>query len=101
MSNAIAPGAGALPDDREYMTPVEFAALPSDVHHAVWAAAADKRVGAVPASGSAPRRYRRAQVQAIMRGLEAARTAAAAPGENAGTAVPGLALAAAGPGGRP
>jgi hypothetical protein len=91
-------------NDREYMTPMEFAALPCDVHHAVWAAATYKSIDVVSASGSLPRRYRRDQVQAIMRDLEAARTAAAAPEENESTVTrpaAEAAFAAAGPGGQP
>jgi hypothetical protein len=97
MSNAI-----ALRDDREYMTPAEFAALPSDVHHAVWAAFNANAIDSFPgkhADQSRPQRYRRVQVQAVMRGLEAARSGATAPGENPGTATratPEPAFAAAG-----
>jgi hypothetical protein len=57
----------AAPGDDRYMTPAQFAGLPSSVHHAVWQAHADGRVNAVP---STPRglmlRYRRDQVEALM-----------------------------------
>lgn len=104
MSNAI-----ALPDDREYMTPAEFAALPSDVHHAVWAAFNANTIDSLPgkkADQSRPQRYRRDQVHAVMRELlEAARTGAtAAPGDNpctAAQAAPHPVFAAAGPDGQP
>jgi hypothetical protein len=106
MSNTTAPGAVALADDREYMTPMEFASLRSDVHHAVWAAFNANAIDSVPGKEtdqSRPQRYRRDQVRAIIRDLEAARTAAV-PGENPGAttqAAPETASAAAGPGGQP
>lgn len=54
--------------DDEYMTVEEFAALSSDVHHAVWKAHAEHRIDAVPArpyvSGSVCR-YNREQVLEI------------------------------------
>jgi hypothetical protein len=57
------------------MTVEEFAALPSDVHHAVWQAARECRIDAVPVSAQGTTcRYRRSQVlalQALLR--EAAR----------------------------
>lgn len=85
MSNAI-----ALPDDREYMTPAEFAALPSEVHHAVWAAFNANAIDSFPGketNQSRPQRYNRAQVQAVMRELEAAQAGVtAAPAENPSTA---------------
>jgi hypothetical protein len=83
MSNAIAPSAIAPPDDREYMTPAEFAALPPDVHHAVWAAFNANAIDSFPGKEtdqSRPQRYNRAQVQALIRALKAARPAAAALG---------------------
>lgn len=58
--------------DGEYMTIEEFAALPSDVQHAVWGAFVDS----IPAVAKVPngvRRYHRKQVQDIADGLEAAR----------------------------
>lgn len=60
----------------EYMTVTEFAALPSDVHHAVWKAYAERRIDAVPAHPSTTGtiyRYRRDQVMDIARELEASR----------------------------
>lgn len=60
-----------MPDDSEYMTVAEFAALPSDAHHAVWAAHAERRVDAVAALQVL--RYRRDQVLALLRELEAVR----------------------------
>lgn len=67
-------GYRCAPDD-EYMTLDEFAKLPSDVHHAVWAASARKAIDAVPSARSTgcSHRYRRDQVEAIIRELEAAR----------------------------
>jgi hypothetical protein len=73
VKNTVQPGSRTRPDDREYMTSAEFAALPSGAHHAVWAAHAARRVDAVPAtSPSGPLRYRRDQVQAILRQLAVA-----------------------------
>jgi hypothetical protein len=51
-----------MPDD--YMTPEEFAALPSDAHHAVWRAHAAGRLDSVPECNV--RRYHRAQVLALL-----------------------------------
>lgn len=63
-----------MPDTREYMNAQEFASLPADAHHAVWAAHRDGRVDAVPAS---PRGcillYHRDQVRALLGELEASR----------------------------
>jgi hypothetical protein len=91
MSNAIAP-----PDDDEYMTPAEFAALPSDVHHAVWAAFNANAIDSFPgkkADQSRPQRYHRDQVQAVMRELEAARPGATAvPEESPSRAMPAAGL---------
>jgi hypothetical protein len=108
MSNTTAPGAVALADDREYMTPMEFAGLRSDVHHAVWAAFNANAIDSFPGKDvdpSRPQRYRRDQVSAIIRDLEAAQAAAApAPEKDAGAttqAAPETAPAAAGPGGQP
>lgn len=55
-------------DDSEYMTVAEFAALPSDAHHAVWRAHHEKRLDSVPEGGV--RRYHRAQVLALLGELE-------------------------------
>jgi hypothetical protein len=55
-----------------YMTPMQFAALSSDVHHAVWAAYNAGLLDTYPPKDintSAPRRYRRDQVQAIQLAL--------------------------------
>ena len=65
-----------MADDREYLTAAEFAALPSDAHHIVWQAHADGKVSAVPAitgAGNGMRRYRRAQVRAVLREAAEAR----------------------------
>lgn len=64
-----------MADPRVYMTPAEFAALPADVHHAVWQAAAEHRVDTVPSipcGRGCSMLYRRDQVQAIAAGLEVA-----------------------------
>jgi hypothetical protein len=53
------------------MTVAEFAALPSDAHHAVWQAHAARRVDTIPECNV--KRYRRAQVLALLRELEAGR----------------------------
>jgi hypothetical protein len=55
----------AVPDD-DYMTPAEFAALPSDQQHAVWAA---HHRGLVDATGKPwqSHRYHREQVLALLR----------------------------------
>lgn len=53
-----------------YMTPAEFAALPSALHHAVWAAHAEGRIDAAPWSPMQPgstRVYNRAQVLELLR----------------------------------
>lgn len=60
-----------MPDDREYMTVAEFAALPAEAQHAVWKAHAERRVDAVPEGQVL--RYHRAQVLALLRETEAAR----------------------------
>lgn len=68
-----------MADFRVYMSPDEFAGLPSDVHHAVWRAATEGRIDCVPVlpgSPSAARLYRREQVQAIAASL----TVAVVPG---------------------
>lgn len=53
----------------EYMTPREFAALPSAAHHAVWKAALAGLVNSIPASpGGVVRVYRRADVEALLHG---------------------------------
>ena len=52
----------------EYMSAWEFARLPSDVHHAVWAA---RDIDSIPVGGL--RCYRRDQVLALLGELEAAR----------------------------
>jgi len=60
----------------EYMTGDEFAGLPSEVHHAVWQAYAERRIDAVPACPSTTGtvyRYHRAQVQEIARELAVSR----------------------------
>jgi hypothetical protein len=52
-----------------YLTPEEFAKLGSTAHHAVWRAAAEKRVDSRPWSASYPtgvRVYRRDQVLALL-----------------------------------
>lgn len=41
-----------MPDSGEYMTPAEFAGLPSDAHHAVWRAHNEGRIDSVPATRS-------------------------------------------------
>lgn len=51
------------PDDSEYMTVAEFAALPSGAHHAVWA---DRSISTIELSGGNIRRYHRAQVLALL-----------------------------------
>ena len=53
-----------MPDDSEYMTVEQFAALPSGAQIAVWQAHAAGRVEAVPEGGIY--RYRRAQVLALL-----------------------------------
>lgn len=58
-----------MPDD-EYLTIEEFAALPSDVQHAVWGAFVDS-IPAVPKAPNGVRRYNRKQVQDIASELEA------------------------------
>ena len=58
----------------EYLTPAEFADLPADAHHAVWAAHQEGRVDGTrwpPGSGTVYV-YSRAQVAALLAGLEAA-----------------------------
>lgn len=60
-----------MPDAREYMTVEEFAALPSEAHHAVWQAQADRRIDVFPVNNVY--RYRRAQVTALLRELAASR----------------------------
>lgn len=57
----------------EYMTPAEFADLPSDAHHAVWAAHAGGRVDAARygAPGSVLV-YNRAQVAGLLREMAVA-----------------------------
>ena len=53
----------------EYMTPREFAALPSAAHHAVWKAAAAGKVDSIPATPRGVMRvYRRADVEAVLHG---------------------------------
>lgn len=54
----------------EYMTPAEFAALPSDAHHAVWAAHAEGRVDAARLSQVLV--YNRAQVAGLLRAMAVA-----------------------------
>ena len=57
-----------MPDLSAYMTPDEFAALPSDAHHAVWAAHRAGRVdGVLWSPGSMTWVYNRAQVRALLR----------------------------------
>jgi hypothetical protein len=60
-----------VPDDSDYMTVAEFAALPSDAQIAVWQAHAEKRLDAIPECNV--KRYHRAQVLALLGELEAAR----------------------------
>jgi hypothetical protein len=58
------------PDDRQYMTPREFAALPLDVQIAVWQAHAENRIDVIPMSGTSGKnmfRYHRAQVRALIK----------------------------------
>ena len=50
------------PDD-DYMTVREFADLPSDAHHAVWAAG-DDLIDTIPVAGI--RRWHRAQVLGLL-----------------------------------
>ena len=58
----------------EYMTPAEFADLPADAHHAVWAAHQEGRVdGTRLGTGSRTYVYNRAQVAELLAGLEAER----------------------------
>lgn len=57
----------------EYMTPEEFAALPSAVHHAVWQAVADKRIDGRSNAPGDPHVYNRAQVLELARETAAAR----------------------------
>jgi len=57
-----------MSDLSEYMTPAEFAALPSVAHHAVWRAHAERRFDtARPANPGDPRIYNRAQVLELLR----------------------------------
>ncbi len=65
-----------MADDREYMTPREFAALTSDARHAVWDAHANRRVEAIRTSAGSANgmlRYHRGQVMALLREAEASR----------------------------
>jgi hypothetical protein len=52
----------------EYMTPDEFAALPSDAHHAVWRAHGERRIDSDPpvAVSGSPLVYNRAQVLELL-----------------------------------
>jgi hypothetical protein len=52
----------------EYMTPAEFADLPSDAHHAVWAAHREGRVDGTrwPPRGGTVLVYNRAQVRKLL-----------------------------------
>ena len=55
-----------LADDSEYMTVKEFAALPSDDQHAVWAAG-ERLIDTIPAGGGdGIRRWHRAQVLELL-----------------------------------
>jgi hypothetical protein len=66
----------AMPDLDGYMTPEEFADLPSGAHHAVWRAAAERRVDwklASEGSASGARVYHREQVLALLRETAEAR----------------------------
>lgn len=59
-----------MTDDRDYMTPVQFASLPLDVQLAVWAAHAAGQIDSIPATAGAPdgmQRYHRGQVLALRR----------------------------------
>lgn len=59
-----------MADDRAYMLPREFTALPPDVQHAVWRAHAENRLSAIPVSGTSVKgmfRYHRVQVRRIAR----------------------------------
>lgn len=58
-----------MPDD--YLTAAEFAALPADAHHAVWAAVELGRVRFTPYSNV--RCYHRDDVAALLAVTEAAR----------------------------
>jgi hypothetical protein len=52
------------------MTPAEFAALPADAHHAVWAASYEGRIDSAPVSPTQPHAmqvYDRAQVLELLR----------------------------------
>jgi hypothetical protein len=63
-------------DLAEYMTPEEFAALPSAAHHAVWAAHHAGRIDSVywqPSKTGSIRVYNRAQVLALLAETAAAR----------------------------
>ncbi|MGH6656555.1 MAG: hypothetical protein ACRDVE_15290 [Actinocrinis sp.] len=62
------PGIVCILDGDPYMTVAEFAALPSDLHHAVWLAAAQGRMEFLDAGPGSTRRYRRAQVLALLAG---------------------------------
>ncbi len=65
-----------MADDREFMTPREFAALPSDAQHAVWGAHAKRRVEAIRTSAGSANgmlRYHRGQVMALLCDAEASR----------------------------
>jgi hypothetical protein len=62
--------------DADYMSTWEFAELPADVHHAVWAAHRDGRIDAIPYTQGQPGgvlRYRADRVREIAAGLAAAR----------------------------
>jgi hypothetical protein len=57
-----------------YMTPEEFADLPSDAHHAVWRAHGDGLIDARRCGGAGSVLvYNRAQVLKLLRETEAAR----------------------------
>jgi hypothetical protein len=54
------------PDERDYMTAREFAALPAAAHHVVWAAADHGLIDTIPAGGGGIRRWHRAQVRELL-----------------------------------
>ena len=69
------PSPQPAPDDRDYLTVAEFAALPSAAQITVWQAHAKRQVESVPVNASSvgsTHRYRRDQVSELL-GLEGAR----------------------------
>jgi hypothetical protein len=62
-------------DNRAYLTSWQFSELPFDAQLTVWDAHMRGLVGAVPATAGSggPLRYRRADVDALLRETEAAR----------------------------